>query len=125
MAHVAQIDAIANRLHTTSRATAPEASEKAVCDAFAAMGFVATHIEGNGAPDGLLDAPLGLLAYRAILECKTAHADTTVLDPRLEEPALSRAVSRAVRDPRRSAVLRRRRLRGRDEDPRDLGVVGQ
>ncbi|MBV8299018.1 MAG: hypothetical protein JO083_05700 [Candidatus Eremiobacteraeota bacterium] len=84
---VAQIDAIANHLHTTSTAAAPEAFEKAVCDAFAAIGFVATHVGGNGAPDGLLDAPLGPLAYRAVLECKTAHAYTTVLDPRLEEPA--------------------------------------
>jgi len=83
----AQIDAIANRLHTTSTATAPAAFEEVVCEAFAAMGFVATHVGGIGTPDGLLDAPLGPLAYRAILECKTAHADTTVNTPRLEEPA--------------------------------------
>jgi hypothetical protein len=83
---VAQIDAIAKRLHASSTATAPEAFEKAICDAFAAMGFVATHLGGIGAPDGLLDAPLGPLAYRAVLECKAAHANTTVLDPRLEEP---------------------------------------
>jgi hypothetical protein len=29
-----------------------------VCDAFAALAFVATHIGGRGAPDGTLDAPL-------------------------------------------------------------------
>ncbi len=83
----AQLDAIAKRLHTTSTATAPMAFEQAVCEAFAAMGFVATHVGGIGTPDGLLDAPLGPLAYRAIVECKTAHADTTVNAPRLEEPA--------------------------------------
>ena len=83
----AQLEALANRLHATSTAVAPEAFEKAVCDAFAAMGFVATHVGGIGTPDGLLDAPLGPLAYRAIIECKTAHADTTVNAPRLEEPA--------------------------------------
>jgi hypothetical protein len=85
-----QLDAIANRLHATSTAVAPAAFEQAVCDAFAALGFVATHIGGIGTPDGLLDAPLGPLAYRAIVECKTAHADTTVNSPRLEEPARCR-----------------------------------
>jgi hypothetical protein len=82
-----QLDAIATRLHATSTATAPAAFEAAVCDAFAALGFVATHVGGIGAPDGLLDAPLGPLAYRTVVECKTAHADTTVNTPQLEEPA--------------------------------------
>ncbi|MEA2721491.1 MAG: hypothetical protein QOJ39_3355, partial [Candidatus Eremiobacteraeota bacterium] len=82
-----QLDAIATRLHATSTAAAPAAFEEAVCDAFAALGFVATHVGGIGAPDGLLDAPLGPLAYRTVVECKTAHADTTVNAPRLEEPA--------------------------------------
>lgn len=83
----AQIDALENRLRATSTATAPDAFEKAVCDAFDAMGFVARHVGGIGMPDGILDAPLGPLAYRAILECKTAHADTTVNAPQLDEPA--------------------------------------
>src|SRR5665213_991729 len=83
----ARIEAIATKLHATSTATAPAAFEEAVCEAFDALGFVATHLGGNGNPDGLLDAPLGPLAYRAIIECKTAHADTTVNAPRLEEPA--------------------------------------
>jgi hypothetical protein len=82
-----QRDAIATRLHATSTAAAPAAFEEAVCDAFAALGFVATHVGGIGAPDGLLDAPLGPLAYRTVVECKTAHADTTVNTPQLEEPA--------------------------------------
>jgi len=45
--------------------------EIAVCQAFSALGFVATHLGGHEAPDGVLDAPLGPLAYRAMLECKT------------------------------------------------------
>jgi hypothetical protein len=59
------------RLRATGKSDDSEAFEIAVCDAFAALGFVATHIGGRGAPDGTLDAPLGPLAYRAMLECKT------------------------------------------------------
>jgi hypothetical protein len=36
------------------------------------LGFVAKHVGGKGAPDGVLDAPLGKLAYRVMLECKTS-----------------------------------------------------
>ncbi len=35
------------------------------------QGFVAQHLGGHQAPDGVLDAPLGPLAYRAMIECKT------------------------------------------------------
>lgn len=59
------------RLRATGTSEDSAAFETAVCDAFAALGFVATHIGGRGAPDGTLDAPLGPLAYRAMLECKT------------------------------------------------------
>jgi hypothetical protein len=83
----AQLDALATRLHATATSQAPENFEKAVCEAFAAMGFVATHVGGIGTPDGLLDAPLGPLAYRAVVECKTAHAETIVPAPHLDEPA--------------------------------------
>jgi hypothetical protein len=62
------------RLRSTGKSEDSEAFEVAVCDAFAALGFVATHIGGRGAPDGTLDAPLGPLAYRAMLECKTWSA---------------------------------------------------
>jgi hypothetical protein len=50
----------------------PEAFERAVCEAFDALGFVSRHIGGNDAPDGVVDAPLGRLAYRVMLECKTS-----------------------------------------------------
>jgi len=65
---------ISEQLRTTSTAKDPTAFERAVCDAFSLMGFVAAHIGGHGMPDGTLDAPLGPLGYRAILECKTAHS---------------------------------------------------
>jgi hypothetical protein len=65
------IAAIAHRSYATSTSTLPESFEKAVCDALDALGFVATHHGGIGAPDGVLEAPLGPLAFRAIVECKT------------------------------------------------------
>ncbi len=61
-------------LRSTSIGDDPTAFERAVCDAFTLMGFIATHIGGHDAPDGTLDAPLGPLGYRAVLECKTAHS---------------------------------------------------
>ena len=86
---------IARRLHSTSTSTLPESFEKAVCDAFGALGFVSTHHGGTGAPDGILEAPLGLLAFRAIVECKTAQPGATVNAPRLEEPAKFRGAYKA------------------------------
>jgi Restriction endonuclease len=83
----AAADALAERLRTTATGGDPAAFEAAVCDAFALLGFVAQHVGGIGAPDGILDAPLGPLAYRAIVECKTATPKATVAAPRLEEPA--------------------------------------
>jgi hypothetical protein len=68
-------------LRATSTGADPTAFERAVCDAFAALGFVATHIGGHLAPDGTLDAPLGPLAYRAMLECKSWRGDRI---PRLD-----------------------------------------
>jgi hypothetical protein len=59
------------RLRATSGGDDPTAFEIAVCRAFEALGFVATHVGGHQAPDGTLDAPLGPLAYRAVLVCKT------------------------------------------------------
>jgi hypothetical protein len=58
----------------------------AVCNAFAALGFGATHVGGNGAPDGYIDAPLGPLGYRAMLECKRAKLHW-VLDADASEAA--------------------------------------
>jgi hypothetical protein len=47
-----------------------EAFERAVCAAFELFGFAATHVGGNGAPDGYADALLGELQYRVMIECK-------------------------------------------------------
>jgi hypothetical protein len=58
----------------------PAAFERAVCDAFSGLGYVATHVGGNAAPDGYIDAPLGLLGYRVMLEYKTATGVVTQPD---------------------------------------------
>ncbi len=59
------------RLAATSSGDDPTAFEVAVCDAFVALGFAATHIGGTMNPDGTLDAMLGPLGYRVMLECKS------------------------------------------------------
>jgi hypothetical protein len=66
-------------LRTTATGDDPIAFERAVCAAFGALGFSVDHIGGQAAPDGYIDAPLGPLAYRAMLECKSARA--TVAQP--------------------------------------------
>ena len=73
---------LAGRLRATATGADPEAFERAVCDAFAALGFVARHIGGHEAPDGTLDAPLGPLGYRVTLECKSARNGKTPTRPR-------------------------------------------
>ena len=62
-------------LKATSDGHDTAAFEIAVCDAFTALGFDVAHLGGHQAPDGTLDAPLGPLAYRAMLECKTWHGE--------------------------------------------------
>ncbi len=81
------IDLLVQRLRDTATALDTASFEVAVCDTFSALGFVASHIGGNGAPDGVLAAPLGLAGYRSILECKTAKEGSVVANPRPEEPA--------------------------------------
>jgi restriction endonuclease len=71
---VCDVDAFEHRLRELAHGDDPEAFERAVCEAFDALGFVSRHIGGQGAPDGVLDAPLGRLAYRVMLECKTSSA---------------------------------------------------
>ncbi|HEV3157277.1 MAG TPA: hypothetical protein VGZ00_08020 [Candidatus Baltobacteraceae bacterium] len=66
-------DALVAALRASGGGDDPSAFEQAVCDAFAALGFVATHEGGNDKPDGYLDAPLGPLGYRVMLECKTVR----------------------------------------------------
>jgi hypothetical protein len=58
---------------------------------FATLGFAATHVGGYDAPDGFLDAPLGPLAYRVMLECKTGSANAIVTEPNVVEAAKYRA----------------------------------
>ncbi len=83
----ADLEAISERLRSLSTGEDPTAFELAVCDAFALLGFVVAHLGGNYEPDGTLDAPLGPLSYRAVLECKTARGDGVVKLARPEEPA--------------------------------------
>jgi hypothetical protein len=91
----AALEAIASTLRATAVASDATAFEEAVCEAFALMGFVTQHVGGMYAPDGILDAPLGPLAYRAIVECKSAPNVKFVSQPRPEEAAKFRASSGA------------------------------
>lgn len=77
------------RVRATARGEDPAAFEVAVCELFGALGFVATHLGGYDAPDGYLDAPLGPLAYRVMVECKTAAAaeNSVVTEPNVVEAA--------------------------------------
>jgi len=79
--------ALSAQLTATACGSDPTAFEIAVCEAFAALGFLTRHLGGNGQPDGLLDAPLGREAYRVVLECKTTSPGKIVHEPRPEEPA--------------------------------------
>lgn len=71
-AHAVDIDALVDRLRKTALDGGVSTEfEIAVCDAFGALGFVATHVGGNEAPDGYADAPLGTMGYRVMIECKS------------------------------------------------------
>ncbi len=63
-------DAI-DALGATAGGSDPTAFELAVCKAFEALGFCVRHVGGSMNPDGVLDAPLGPLGYRVMLECKS------------------------------------------------------
>lgn len=66
------IDAVIARLiQAATDSKNPADFEVAVCDAFAALGLLTTHVGGLGAPDGYGDAPLGTLGYRVMFECKS------------------------------------------------------
>jgi hypothetical protein len=67
----AATQALMDRLASTARGVDPTAFELAVCDALSHLGFVTTHVGGHDNPDGYADAPLGVLGYRTMLECKT------------------------------------------------------
>ena len=81
------IQATEHRLRRTAVGTDPAAFEEAVCDAFAMLGFVATHVGGLAEPDGKLEAPLGPLSYSVILECKSTPTAEIVRNAQPEEPA--------------------------------------
>ncbi|HET9096418.1 MAG TPA: hypothetical protein VFN37_07130 [Candidatus Baltobacteraceae bacterium] len=66
------LDALIARLtQAASDSQNPANFEIAVCDAFAALGLLTTHVGGLGAPDGYADAPLGTMGYRVMFECKS------------------------------------------------------
>jgi hypothetical protein len=65
---------LATKLHETARGEDPTAFELAACEAFEALGFLVQHIGGYDAPDALLTAPLGAVAYTAILECEASQS---------------------------------------------------
>ncbi|MDQ2681751.1 MAG: hypothetical protein M3Y21_12160, partial [Candidatus Eremiobacteraeota bacterium] len=75
MAIDAQTQALIDRLGVTAKGPDSAAFEVAVCDAFAHLGFAATHVGGYKGSDGYADAQLGPLAYRAMIECRTASGD--------------------------------------------------
>ena len=83
---VKDVDAYEDRLRRLAHGDDPEAFERAICEAFDALGFVSRHIGGQGAPDGVLEAPLGRLAYRVMVECKTSSG-ATVPNPDAVEAA--------------------------------------
>lgn len=62
---------IARLTQAASDSQNPANFEITVCDAFAALGLLTTHVGGLGAPDGYGDAPLGKMGYRVMFECKS------------------------------------------------------
>jgi hypothetical protein len=83
----AAVESMAQRLRTTAVGDDPAAFEQATCDAFDMMGFVARHLGGFARPDGILQAPLGPLSFRAVIECKSVPSGGRVRIPQVQEPA--------------------------------------
>lgn len=81
----AEIAALIERLAKSAESADAASFEEAVCDAFAALGFSATHDGGQKAPDGYADALLGPLSYRTMIECKSG--DEGINDPGVFEAA--------------------------------------
>ncbi len=82
---VSNASSLISELREAASGDDPAAYERVVCNAFAALGFAATHVGGGGMPDGYIDAPLGPLGYRAMLECK--RGQNVVTDPDAAEAA--------------------------------------
>ena len=111
------------RVRATARGFDPAEFEVAVCELFGSLGFVATHVGGYGAPDGYLDAPLGPLAYRVMLECKTAQRE--LRGDRAERRGggeVPRDVRRGVLSAGRAGVRGGDGVRGRAAHARRVGV---
>jgi hypothetical protein len=89
------LEAIAQRLRAAAVGEDPAAFEQATCDAFEMMGFVTTHIGGLGRPDGIIEAPLGPLSFRAVIECKSVPSGGGVRIPQVQEPAKFRDLANA------------------------------
>jgi hypothetical protein len=92
-----RVTSLVARLRDTSVGSDATAFEVAACDAFAALGFLTTHVGGNGQPDGILSAPLGVAGYRVVLECKTASPGGIASNPRPEEAAKFREAAGATK----------------------------
>jgi hypothetical protein len=73
----------------------PAAFERAVCKTFELFGFASTHVGGNDAPDGYLDALLGGLSYRVMIECKLSRDDNVAHSSAVAEAAKYRQAYRA------------------------------
>jgi len=84
------------RVRVAATGLDPAEFETAVCALFATLGFVATHLGGYDGPDGYLDAPLGPLAYRVMLECKTGSANGFVTQPNVVEATKYRTAYEAA-----------------------------
>ena len=93
-APVARLDDLRGDLEKHERGDDAAAYEIAVCNAFTALGFIVQHVGGTGAPDGYMDAPLGPLGYRAMIECKRAKQHW-VLDADAAEAARYRVPYKA------------------------------
>lgn len=80
----AEATAAITALHEAVSSSDSDAFEQAVCAMFGLFGFAATHVGGDGAPDGYADALIGELRYRVMIECKlspdhnVAHTNAAV-----------------------------------------------
>jgi DNA primase len=83
----AEIQRLSAQLRTTATGLDPTAFELAIRDAVAALGFDATHYGGNGEPDVIAGAALGVIGYRVVIECKTAGPGANVSKPQRIEAA--------------------------------------
>lgn len=74
--HSADASATLAELKKAAAGTDSDAFERAVCKALEVFGFAATHVGGDGSPDGYADAVLGELTYRVMIECKLSYGQT-------------------------------------------------